>query len=157
MKTVIVLSDTHRNIKAIESIKNIMDESDYVIHLGDFSSDMREYKKLYGEKLIIIDGNCDMFSAGESEKLIEIEEVKLFCCHGHKYGVKSGTERLKERGRELKADICLFGHTHEALVLDSDGIRLINPGCMTNLSPVKSYAYIVINGKKAVVKSVAVK
>ena len=157
MKTILVLSDTHKNLKSIESISGIMGECDYVVHLGDFSSDMREYKNKLGDKLTVIDGNCDFFSNGDTEKLFKIEDVTLFCCHGHKYGVKSGLDRLKAKGKELKADLCLFGHTHEATIIKEEGLQLINPGCMTQMSSQKTYCYIVINGKKIISKIVTIK
>jgi len=156
MKTILVISDTHKNMNSLQKLFPIMEESDYIIHLGDFSSDMEEFKKMYGEKLICIDGNCDFFSKGEIEKLIKIEEANILCCHGHKYGVKSGVEHLKEKGYELKADLCLFGHTHEAAIIKEENIMLVNPGCMTNMSSQKSYAYIVISGKKIVAKIVPI-
>jgi hypothetical protein len=152
MKTVLVISDTHKNMKALENLFPIMEECDYIIHLGDFSSDMKEYKKMYGEKLIVIDGNCDFFSNGEIERIIKIEEVNILCCHGHKYGVKSGLEKLKKKGLESQVNICLFGHTHNAVIIKEEKIMLINPGCMTNMSSQKTYAYIVINDKKAFAK-----
>ena len=31
-------------------------------------------------------------------------------CHGHKYGVKYGYNSIYYRGKEIGADIVLFGH-----------------------------------------------
>ena len=40
MKKLLILSDTHGNISAMEKLKTIMAESDYIIHLGDNEKDI---------------------------------------------------------------------------------------------------------------------
>lgn len=156
MKKIVVLSDTHRNKAAIEKLLPVMAESDYVIHLGDHAQDMKEYAETLRGKLITVDGNCDFFSSGTDELTFEVEEVRLFVCHGHKYGVKSSLDRILDRAEQEKADIALFGHTHNALSEIRRGIKLINPGCMTKYSPVKSYCYLLIDGKKSADKIIEI-
>ena len=43
MKTIVVLSDTHRNKFALKKIANVIMENDYVFHLGDYYDDFVEY------------------------------------------------------------------------------------------------------------------
>ena len=81
---------------------------------------------------------------------LEVEGRRLFACHGHRYGVKSGTERLAEAAKARGCDIALYGHTHVPDVHEEKGILMINPGCMTRYSPEKSYCYLVIEKQKAV-------
>lgn len=149
MKTFVILSDTHRNTAPLQKIATVLSECDYIIHLGDMASDARELMREYPEKTYVLAGNND-FWGGESEIVLDAEERRIFACHGHRYGVKSGTERLVAAAKEHMCDIALFGHTHEAFVGEEDGVLLVNPGCMTRYSPRWSYCYLVISGKKAV-------
>ena len=149
MKTFVILSDTHRNTAPLQKIATVLSECDFIIHLGDMASDARELMREYPEKTYVIAGNND-FWGGESEIVLDAEERRIFACHGHRYGVKSGTERLVAAAKERMCDIALFGHTHEAFVGEEDGVLLVNPGCMTRYSPRWSYCYLVISGKKAV-------
>lgn len=149
MKTVVVLSDTHRNTAPLSQISVVLDECDYIVHLGDMASDAKEIAARYLEKTYVIAGNND-FWGGADDAVIDVEGRRIFACHGHKYGVKSGTERLVAAAKDRLCDIALYGHTHEAEVKEENGILLINPGCMTRYSPRKSYCYLVISGEKAV-------
>ena len=149
MKTFVIISDTHRNTKPLDKIATVLAECDYIIHLGDMAGDARELMRAYPEKTYVLAGNNDFFG-GESELVLDAEGRRIFACHGHRYGVKSGTERLVAAAKERLCDIALYGHTHEAEVREENGVLLINPGCMTAYAPHKSYFYLVVNGKKAV-------
>ena len=149
MKTFVIISDTHRNTKPLDKIATVLAECDYIIHLGDMAGDARELMRAYPEKTYVLAGNNDFFG-GESELVLDAEGRRIFACHGHRYGVKSGTERLVAAAMERLCDIALYGHTHESEVREENGVLLINPGCMTAYAPHKSYCYLVVNGKKAV-------
>ena len=86
MKTFVVLSDSHGRRNALEKIKPLFAENDFIVHLGDGSGDLRDTYSQYPEKTYICKGNCDLFYGGE-EFVLEEEGVSLLCCHGHKYGV----------------------------------------------------------------------
>ena len=150
MKTLVILSDTHRNLQPLEKIATVLAESDYIIHLGDMASDANDLLRAYPKKTFIVSGNNDFFGGLPNELVLDVEGRRLFACHGHRYGVKSGTERLAEAAKEHGCDIALYGHTHAADVHEEKGILLINPGCMTCYSPEKSYCYLVIEKQKAV-------
>ena len=149
MKTFVILSDTHRNTAPYQKLATVFAESDYIIHLGDMMSDAKELVQAYPEKTYVVAGNNDFFG-GESEVILDVEGRRVFACHGHRYGVKSGTERLVRAAKEKLCDIALYGHTHEPEIREEDGVLLINPGCMTRFSPKNTYCYLVINGSKAV-------
>ena len=155
MKTIVVLSDTHRNLDPLDKIARVLAECDYIIHLGDMASDAREIARLYPEKTFVIAGNND-FYGGESEIVLDVEQRRIFACHGHRYGVKHGTEELVAAARERGCDIALYGHTHEADVHEEEGVLVVNPGCMTRYTPTPTYCYLVIVGKKAVATVVEV-
>ena len=149
MKTVVVISDTHRNVAPLSQISQVLSECDIIVHLGDMASDARELMRMYPEKTYVLAGNNDFFG-GADEVVIDVEGRRIFACHGHRYGVKSGTERLVAAAKTKLCDIALYGHTHEAETREENDVLLINPGCMTRYSYKKSYCYLVVEKTKAV-------
>lgn len=147
MKTFIVLSDSHGHRGAIGKLAQLFSENDYIIHLGDGSADMRETFGEYPEKTYVCKGNCD-FSYGADEWVIEEEGLSVLCCHGHRYGVKSGLKKLAARAKEKGCDIALYGHTHRAAIDVIDGVTCINPGALSSFTA-PSYCYLVLHGGKA--------
>lgn len=149
MKKIVVISDTHGNLRAIDDIMQILAESDYIFHLGDTSYDGMYVKKLFPSKTYVLNGNCDFPPLCDNEKVVEIEGVKIFACHGHRYSVKSTLEKLALRAEARGCQIALYGHTHIPGEQTIRNVRLINPGTMSRYAQ-PSYCYLVINDKKAV-------
>lgn len=150
MKTLVILSDTHGNANAVADLLPRIAENDYVIHLGDGAGDMRETRSLYPDKVYAVGGNCDFFSLLPQEGELEIECVKIFYTHGHKYGVKDGREKLAAEAKRRGCDIALYGHTHIAMIDEIDGVTLINPGSLRYpAGKGGSYCYLVVNRDKA--------
>ena len=89
MKTAVIISDSHGNMPRLNELKSIFAESDYIIHLGDTSSDGSAVRTEFPDKTKVINGNCDFIKLGEDEAVIEMENVKIFATHGHLYSVKS--------------------------------------------------------------------
>lgn len=154
LKTVTVVSDTHGNRKFLDGLDGVFAESDYIIHLGDTSADGAYIRAKYPDKTYVINGNCDPVKLGEDESVIEIENLKIFLCHGHLYSAKHTLSKLAARAKQLDCKIALYGHTHRAREDETDGVTLINPGCGVRYAA-KSYLYLVVNGDKAVSKIVA--
>ncbi|MGN1060379.1 MAG: YfcE family phosphodiesterase [Candidatus Coproplasma sp.] len=155
MKSVCVLSDSHGNRAAIDKLFPVFAESDYIIHLGDTSSDGQYIKKSFCDKVYLINGNCDFMKLGENELTLEIEGVKIFACHGDRYGVKCGYDRLAYRAEETGCGVALFGHTHCAAEIQIGKTMLFNPGTLSRYSQ-NSYLYLVISNGKAVGKIVEI-
>ncbi len=153
MTGIIVLSDTHGNRRAIDSLKGVLDEADVIIHLGDTSADGQYTRSQYPNKTYVVNGNCDAAKLGEDELVLNIEGVKIFAAHGHLYGVKYSAEKLVYRAKELGCNVALYGHSHRAAEEDIGGVLTVNPGCMTRYSQ-QSYCYLAVNGNKAVAKIV---
>ena len=149
MKTLIVISDSHGNLKAVEKLRPLVAENDAVVHLGDGAGDMRGIMREFPEKTYLCGGNCDFFSPYPEEGIIELESVRIFYCHGHKFHVKSFFDRLAEEAKRRGCDIALYGHTHKPLISEIDGVTLINPGSLRYpVGEGGSYCYLVVNGGK---------
>ena len=146
MKTFLVLSDSHGRRGVLDGILPLIAENDYIVHLGDGSADMKGVFSEFPQKTYLCRGNCD-FAYGEEELVIQAEGRRIFCCHGHRYGVKSGISRLVARAKQLDCDITLYGHTHRAAAEEIEGVLCINPGAAGAYAE-GSYCYLVLyNGK----------
>ena len=149
MKTLIVISDTHGSIKAVNSLRTLIAENNYVVHLGDGAADMREIRGEYPEKVYQCAGNCDFTSVIPTEGELEVEGVKILYCHGHQYGVKSNLYALALEAKRRGCSVALYGHTHFAHIIEIDGVTLINPGSLKRaVGEGGSYCYLVINKEK---------
>lgn len=126
-----VISDTHRDSRYIDIAKNIIKDTDMLIHLGDNIDDAEELSKGYKGKVYIVKGNCDYTNSYPSEQIIEVEGKRIFFTHGHNYGVKMSLNNIFYKAKEVEADIALFGHTHVAIIEKEDGIIFMNPGSIS--------------------------
>ncbi len=144
MKSIIVISDTHGNRADIEKLYPVFSESDLIIHLGDTSSDGARIRSAFPGKVILLNGNCDIPRLGEDEILLTEEGVKIFACHGDRYGVKRGNERLAQKAAESGAEIALYGHTHRATEETHGKVTLFNPGTLSRYAAQKSYLYLAV-------------
>lgn len=126
-----VISDTHRMGKYIELGRKYIKDADVLIHLGDNSEDVKELAKDFKGDVYGVRGNCDFSTTYPTEQLLNIMGKKIFLTHGHIYGVKNNLSNIYYRAKELNADIVLFGHTHENILKEEDGIVFMNPGSIS--------------------------
>jgi len=134
-----IVSDSHgKGDNLIKAVKK-MGHVDMIFHLGDFIIDVGYIKKVYSGNIYSIMGNCDRMLSkmginkeAARELLIDIEDKKIFATHGHEHNVKHDLISLYYRGKEVNADIVLFGHTHYPQIIQEEDMILINPGSTTN-------------------------
>ena len=126
-----VVSDTHRVTKYIDLAKQLIKDADVLIHLGDNIDDVDVLKSGFKGEVYAVAGNCDYSAKYPKEALIEVNRKKIFFTHGDLYGVKNSINNIYYRGKELDADIVLFGHTHQQIIEHEKGIVLMNPGSVS--------------------------
>lgn len=128
---ILVLSDSH---SALSFMRLCIERCrpDAVIHLGDYFDDgsaMAEENT--GIPFYQVPGNCDRYRCchGQPEMvMVTLGGVPLYLTHGHRHGVKSGTEALIAAARHAGAGAVLYGHTHRADCRREDGLWVLNPG-----------------------------
>lgn len=127
----LLVSDTHsKTAPVVEWIEENKDlKIDLIIHLGDYDSDGDEIEKLTGIETRSVLGNND-YDRNSRPLTINLEACghKILATHGHKYGVPYNFQRLYLLAKQEEADLVLFGHSHEFLFEEEDGIYFINPG-----------------------------
>ncbi len=128
---ILVVSDSHGMTKKLSEIVRRQTKAEVVLFLGDGESDFDHVKAEFPEKMFIgVRGNNDWCSSLKNTEVISIEGVRIFMTHGHTYHVKYGLSELKMSARSAKADILLYGHTHDPYTEYDDGLYIMNPGAV---------------------------
>lgn len=127
---ILIMSDTHRNSKAILEVKEKVGDIDMLIHLGDVCGDENLIQEQFNCEIHMVAGNCDYDSWLPREEEFMIRDKKVFITHGHRYGVNYGTEQLQELIKQQGYDIVMYGHTHVRKIEQYGGSYIINPGSL---------------------------
>ena len=141
---IMVVSDTHGNYLAPLCCLDEVDAVDMIIHLGDEISDAKMLEKLVRIPVLMVPGNCDHADKGPRELCRTIAGYTFFMTHGDRYRVKAGADELVRKAKGIAASVVLYGHTHTAIILQTDGILLVNPGTLMSASSTKSFALLTI-------------
>lgn len=123
-----VVSDTHCINRYIQITKEKIKDADVLIHLGDNSSDVEAFRESFKGEIYVVDGNCDYKGEYPKEIIVEVNGIKIFGTHGDLYGVKRDLNSIYFRGREVGANIVLFGHSHIEGIEREGEMILMNPG-----------------------------
>jgi len=128
-----VISDTHlRGTKFPEHIAELLTGSDMIIHAGDILElpIIDELRSI--ARVVAVRGNMDSAEVRRelpSRQVIELAGFKIGVTHGQ--GAPSGiVERVRTEFGDV--DCIIFGHTHQPLVLEKEGILFFNPGSPTD-------------------------
>lgn len=125
-----VISDSHYDGDSVKAIKKYLNNVDIIIHCGDGSPDIDILAKDFTGEIYVVRGNCDINNLYPIERIIEIMGKRIFITHGHRYNVKYEYNTIFYKGKEVEADIVLFGHSHKALIERVGGITIMNPGSL---------------------------
>ncbi len=127
----LIISDTHSSIYYLNKVLDKVGQLDGLFHLGDFDGHEYDIQAMVDCDTYMVGGNNDFFCNLDKELLVEIGLYRIFMTHGHRYGVRYGQERILDVGKEMAANVVMFGHTHMPLITQKDGIYLINPGSIS--------------------------
>jgi len=119
-----LISDTHGLLRP--DVHAALAGVQMILHAGDVGGD-----EILDELSIIapvhaVFGNTDPPGNPRLRAAIEmvVHGVRIHVSHGHELGAPK-PERLLSR---YAADVIVFGHTHEPLVVSADGRLVVNPG-----------------------------
>ena len=151
MKKILIISDNHGLMHQLRDVVEREAPIDLFLHLGDGERSKTEYERLLPPLTasIYLKGNNDFMPLRPTARF-ELEGVEIFAAHGHKYAVKQGFSVLENEARKQGAQLVCYGHTHRALIRESEGITYVNPGSFTGYySPTGStYAVATLDGGK---------
>src|SRR3712207_5329465 len=100
----LILSDSHQSIDRLNKLVGLIeDEVDIIIHAGDNYRDAIFLRERTKKPIIAVVGNCD-FESADREISFELEGVKFFLTHGHRYSVKYGPHVLASKALEERSE-----------------------------------------------------
>lgn len=141
---IIVMSDSHKNYSALETIVTSNPDADMFIHLGDGEYEIDLLLSVFPEiapRFYHVTGNCDYNSINGTVLTIPIGKHKIYATHGHIHGVNYTLENLKKVAAANGCDIVLYGHTHARLSQYTDGMYILNPGSASSPRDGKKPSY----------------
>jgi hypothetical protein len=136
-KKLLVFSDTHGNITALESVFNWAKErippNDTIcaaVFLGDGIVDLQIAAKRTGFScnLKFVGGNNDYGFEVPETAVFNFADYRFFICHGHRYNLYSGYQTLITAACNKEANVALYGHSHVPFYKTLNGVHIINPG-----------------------------
>jgi putative phosphoesterase len=143
---ILIVSDSHGNkeilLGAIEKEK-----PDKIFFLGDYISDILDIKDLIPSDICAVKGNTDRGSNGPEDMILNINNLKMFLTHGHKYNVSYNMHKLYLKAQENSVNYVFFGHTHIYDDFIKNGIRFINPGSISKPRGQEFGTYVIANIK----------
>lgn len=126
-----VISDTHLrtgNMRLFSLLKKYFSDVDLIIHAGDIvSMKILDILSDFAKTEAVL-GNMDaveLSSLLDTKKVLEISGFRIGVIHG--WGSPDGiTDRIRKQFEDVNAII--FGHTHNPLNEEKEGIIFFNPG-----------------------------
>lgn len=115
---IFVMADTHDRLPS--TIAALARDSDEIWHLGDVCAPrVLEAVERIGPPVTIVHGNCD--NDPSWPLVVELE----------RNGVRFRLVHIPPQRPPPNVDIVLHGHTHVPRDEMKDGVRFLNPGCVT--------------------------
>lgn len=134
-RKILVVSDSHGNNsnlrKAIEAFGPRGEQLEMLIHLGDIQGSLEAIERLVDCPVEAVSGNGDFIPGLPGTKIISIGKEKALITHGHRYGCKMGTGKMRELAEANGAGMVLFGHTHIPLLENFSDMKIMNPGSIS--------------------------
>lgn len=133
------ISDTHDRLPG--HVSATIADADEIWHLGDVCMpSILDTLKMLGPKLRVVRGNCDEYAAWPLTLDFELA--------GHRFHLEHIPSRVAPKG----SDFFLHGHTHVPRDETINGVRFLNPGCITrpNRGAPASYAWLRLEKKQRV-------
>jgi len=148
-----VISDTHIPEKALglpEKVVKDLKKVDMIIHAGDLIAlSVIDMLKNICPNVKAVYGNMDPWEIRENlpeKEIIKIKKHRIGITHGHGHPHYI-IETVKKTFQKDKVEVIIFGHSHQPLNEERDGILYFNPGSLTDkiFAPYNSYGIIEIN------------
>lgn len=129
-----ILADTHLAGRMLpEEVLDALAGADMILHAGDLVdlSVVEQLSEL--APTFAVRGNMDHRDAAAAlpeSRVIEVGRFRIGITHG--YGPPAGILRKVRAAFSEPVDCIVFGHTHQALVEESEEILYFNPGSPTD-------------------------
>lgn len=140
---IVLAADNHGIRDSLKKLKEMYADYDLFVHCGDSEMEVSEM-----DGYVCVKGNNDFayYSEIPYHMTLNIKGQKILVTHGHMI-LRSyfNHEPLAERAKAEGADIVFFGHTHMPCDETIDGIRLLNPGSVTQNRDGSPPSYMLVH------------
>ncbi|MGX7148728.1 metallophosphoesterase [Enterococcus ureasiticus] len=139
----LVVSDNHGDRDVLVDLADeYRGKVDKMFHCGD--SELEPDDTLWND-FIVVKGNCDYDPEFPNSIVEKNGTDTIFMTHGHLANVRSGLTTLTFQADEAKANIVLFGHTHEIGCEVRANVLYLNPGSISlPRGPIQLKSYAII-------------
>lgn len=143
----LVVSDTHLGAGALDRLPaevwRMVDEADVVLHAGDVVDGALLDALAERAPVHAVLGNNDHGLGGRLPERLEVDLAGVPVGMVHDSGPTAGRPDRLRRWFPT-ARVVVFGHSHDPLVEDHDGLLLVNPGSPTQRrrQPVHTVAWL---------------
>lgn len=133
MTRILVMGDTHCQTweEVHPRIREMVPDMDIVVHCGDLTKiAVAEGLRKAARRAVVVHGNSDppdITVALPKQELLEVEGKRIAVIHPY-WGGPPFDPALILDNFEGPIDIVLFGHTHDTLNEERDGVLYLNPG-----------------------------
>lgn len=141
---ILAIGDTHGKLNKVRDIFPKLRDIDLIIHTGDHYSDAAKLSAEFGIPAVAVKGNCDGSCGSDDFEIIETECGNILLTHGHAENVNYQLSTLMYKAQENNCIAAVFGHTHKALIDEAGGVRIINPGSLTQPRDGSDGSYAII-------------
>ncbi len=147
-KTILIMSDSHGFDKAINRVLS-EERYDIAVFAGDYTTDLTYMKEHFD---YFVDGNNDYGHKDIQE--FKVENVRFVLVHSHtmfSFNKDTYFNRMREFGREHKADVVIYGHTHLENINNDELPILVNPGSIAlprNIEQKPSYIIATVDNRE---------
>lgn len=141
---ILVIGDTHRKLNKVRDIWKKLKDIDFIVHTGDHISDANALERELNVPVIAVRGNCDGSYSSDDFSVIETEYGNILLTHGHMENVKYQLSTLMYKALENDCKAAIFGHTHQALIEEANGIHFVNPGSLTQPRDGSDGSYAIV-------------
>ncbi|KRN23056.1 metallophosphoesterase [Lacticaseibacillus camelliae] len=124
----VAVSDTHGDHQILEDILTQQPEADAYLYAGDseFAADDPIFNHYQAVR-----GNMDFDQGFPMTRTLDVAGLTIFLTHGHRFSVGFTLKLLIEAAAKAKAQVAIFGHTHQLGVEMHQGILVLNPGSIS--------------------------
>ena len=130
---IVAIGDTHcREWEEVHpAIRKAVGQADIALHCGDFTyMGVVEGMRGHAKRAIVVHGNSDQVEVRRAIPYVEIVEVegkRIGVTHPAWGGPEFDLERLLPDFPE-QVDVIVFGHFHEPVNEEREGVLFVNPG-----------------------------
>ena len=130
---IIVVSDTHRDYECLRKLRQLHNDANMFLHLGD--SELPSYML---DGFASVKGNCDYFEDYPENKIVKTLYGNIYMEHGHRYTLTDNYIKSKN------CIIFLSGHTHAHSLRKIGDCYAANPGSLIKPRDNTNGTYLII-------------